>query len=84
MMAAPVVSWRRTSAFPTRFAVDCRPKDTRHDVSKDFEINIEVYSLVQRKEVLSTDKRKEANKSKVITPKRLLTSITSVSMNVIL
>ncbi|NXG46112.1 ANLN protein, partial [Psilopogon haemacephalus] len=52
---------------------------TMHDVSNDFEINIEVYSLVQRKETASTDKRKKANKSKVITPKRLLTSITSVS-----
>ncbi|XP_032551717.1 anillin isoform X2 [Chiroxiphia lanceolata] len=52
---------------------------TMHDVSNDFEINVEVYSLVQRKEVASTDKRKKANKSKVITPKRLLTSITSKS-----
>ncbi|XP_068791994.1 anillin isoform X2 [Struthio camelus] len=52
---------------------------TMHDASNDFEINIEVYSLVQRKEVTSTDKRKKANKSKVITPKRLLTSITSKS-----
>ncbi|KFV59275.1 Actin-binding protein anillin, partial [Gavia stellata] len=52
---------------------------TMHNVSNDFEINIEVYSLVQRKEVTSTDKRKKANKSKVITPKRLLTSITSKS-----
>ncbi|XP_065686187.1 anillin isoform X1 [Patagioenas fasciata] len=52
---------------------------TMHDVSNDFEINIEVYSLVQRKEVTSTEKRKKANKSKVITPKRLLTSITSKS-----
>ncbi|XP_064362624.1 anillin isoform X2 [Dromaius novaehollandiae] len=53
---------------------------TMHDVSNDFEINIEVYSLVQRKEVTSTDKRKKANKSKVITPKRLLTSITSSTL----
>ncbi|NXC90022.1 ANLN protein, partial [Cercotrichas coryphoeus] len=52
---------------------------TMHDVSNDFEINIEVYSWVQRKEVTSTDKRKKTNKSKVITPKRLLTSITSVT-----
>ncbi|NXJ55789.1 ANLN protein, partial [Spizaetus tyrannus] len=37
-----------------------------HDVSNDFEINIEVYSLVQRKEVTSTDKRKKANKSKAL------------------
>lgn len=34
---------------------------------------------VQRKEAPSTDKKKKANKSKVITPKRLLTSITSKS-----
>ncbi|NXO91369.1 ANLN protein, partial [Certhia brachydactyla] len=52
---------------------------TMHDVSNDFEINIEVYSWVQRKEFTSTDKRKKTNKSKVITPKRLLTSITSKS-----
>ncbi|NXP44254.1 ANLN protein, partial [Heliornis fulica] len=52
---------------------------TMHDVSNDFEINVEVYSLVQKKEVAGTDKRKKANKSKVITPKRLLTSITSKS-----
>ncbi|KFW06236.1 Actin-binding protein anillin, partial [Eurypyga helias] len=58
-------------AFTTTF--------TMNDVSSDFEINVEVYSLVQRKEVTSTDKRKKANKSKVITPKRLLTSITSKS-----
>ncbi|NWQ77872.1 ANLN protein, partial [Columbina picui] len=37
---------------------------TMHDVSNDFEINIEVYSLVQRKEVTSTEKRKKGNKSK--------------------
>ncbi|NXQ42961.1 ANLN protein, partial [Catharus fuscescens] len=52
---------------------------TMHDVSNDFEINVEVYSWVQRKEVTSTDKRKKTNKSKVITPKRFLTSITSKS-----
>ncbi|XP_062353267.1 anillin [Cinclus cinclus] len=52
---------------------------TMHNVSNDFEINIEVYSWLQRKEVISTDKRKKTNKSKVITPKRLLTSITSKS-----
>ncbi|NXJ15000.1 ANLN protein, partial [Odontophorus gujanensis] len=39
---------------------------TMHDVSNDFEINIEVYSLVQRKEAPSTDKKKKANKSKII------------------
>nr|XP_056713707.1 anillin [Euleptes europaea] len=52
---------------------------TLQDVSSDFEINIEVYSLVQRKETASIDKRKKSAKSKVITPKRLLTSITTKS-----
>uniref|UniRef100_A0A8D0GWJ7 Anillin n=1 Tax=Sphenodon punctatus TaxID=8508 RepID=A0A8D0GWJ7_SPHPU len=52
---------------------------TLQDVSNDFEINIEVYSLVQKKEASGIDKRKKANKSKAITPKRLLTSITTVS-----
>nr|XP_033786099.1 anillin isoform X2 [Geotrypetes seraphini] len=76
--------------FPTTF--------TLKDVSNDFEINIDVYSLVQRKEGSVPDKRKKAIKSKyhcrascipklhliqeifvilAITPKRLLTSITS-------
>ncbi|XP_075601575.1 anillin isoform X1 [Balearica regulorum gibbericeps] len=76
MVATPLASTASSLngdalAFTTTF--------TMHDVSNDFEINIEVYSLVQRKEVTSTDKRKKANKSKVITPKRLLTSITSKS-----
>ncbi|XP_038246623.1 anillin isoform X2 [Dermochelys coriacea] len=53
---------------------------TLQDVSNDFEINVEVYHLVQRKEGTgTTDKRKKATKSKVITPKRLLTSITTKS-----
>uniref|UniRef100_A0A673U3X4 Anillin n=1 Tax=Suricata suricatta TaxID=37032 RepID=A0A673U3X4_SURSU len=57
--------------FPTTF--------TLQDVSNDFEINIEVYSLVQKKDLLGPDKRKKAHKSKAITPKRLLTSITTKS-----
>ncbi|XP_053119203.1 anillin isoform X2 [Hemicordylus capensis] len=52
---------------------------TLQDVSSDFEINIEVYSLVQKRESTSTDKRKKSAKSKAITPKRLLTSITTKS-----
>ncbi|NXB14803.1 ANLN protein, partial [Rhagologus leucostigma] len=76
MVATPLASTASSLngdalAFTTTF--------TMHDVSNDFEINIEVYSWVQRKEVTSTDKRKKTNKSKVITPKRLLTSITSKS-----
>ncbi|XP_016849914.2 anillin isoform X1 [Anolis carolinensis] len=52
---------------------------TLQDVPNDFEINIEVFSLVQKKESTGTDKKKKAVKSKAITPKRLLTSITAKS-----
>ncbi|XP_058384149.1 anillin isoform X1 [Diceros bicornis minor] len=52
---------------------------TLQDVSNDFEINIEVYSLVQKKEPTGPDKKKKTYKSKAITPKRLLTSITTKS-----
>ncbi|CAN2389634.1 positive regulation of bleb assembly [Pristimantis euphronides] len=55
-------------AFPTIFTLE--------DVANDFEVYIDVYSLAQRKEVSTSDKRKKAVKSKAITPKRLLTSIT--------
>ncbi|KAF1654186.1 Anillin, partial [Aptenodytes patagonicus] len=77
MVATPLAS---TASSLNGDALTFTTTFTMHDVSNDFEINIEVYSLVQRKEVTSTDKRKKANKSKVITPKRLLTSITSVTM----
>ncbi|NWU57656.1 ANLN protein, partial [Dromas ardeola] len=76
MVATPLAS---TASSLNGDALTFSTTFTMHDVSNDFEINIEVYSLVQRKEVTSTDKRKKANKSKVITPKRLLTSITSVN-----
>ncbi|NXY21393.1 ANLN protein, partial [Atrichornis clamosus] len=77
MVATPLAS---TASSLNGDALTFTTTFTMHDVSNDFEINIEVYSWVQRKEVTSTDKRKKANKSKVITPKRLLTSITSVTM----
>ncbi|XP_027307235.1 anillin isoform X1 [Anas platyrhynchos] len=76
VVATPLAS---TASSLTGDALTFTTMFTMHDVSNDFEINLEVYSLVQRKEVASTDKRKKANKSKVITPKRLLTSITSKS-----
>ncbi|KAM6338566.1 anillin [Podargus strigoides] len=76
MVATPLAS---TASSLNGDALSFTTTFTMHDVSNDFEINIEVYSLVQRKEATSTDKRKKANKSKVITPKRLLTSITSKS-----
>ncbi|XP_032641339.1 anillin isoform X3 [Chelonoidis abingdonii] len=77
MVATPVASTANSLngdalTFTTTF--------TLQDVSNDFEINVEVYHLVQRKEGTgTTDKRKKTNKSKVITPKRLLTSITTKS-----
>ncbi|XP_010210702.1 PREDICTED: actin-binding protein anillin, partial [Tinamus guttatus] len=76
MVATPLAS---TTSSLNGDALTFTTTFTMQDVSNDFEINIEVYSLVQRKEVPSTDKRKKATKSKVITPKRLLTSITSKS-----
>ncbi|KFR09979.1 Actin-binding protein anillin, partial [Opisthocomus hoazin] len=76
MVATPLAS---TASSLNGDALTFTTTFTMHDVSNDFEINIEVYSLVQRKEVTGTDKRKKASKSKVITPKRLLTSITSKS-----
>ncbi|XP_075068662.1 anillin [Mixophyes fleayi] len=60
-------------AFPTTFTLE--------DVSNDFEICIDVYSLVQRKESPASDKRKKSTKSKAITPKRLLTSITKSNIH---
>ncbi|NXC07559.1 ANLN protein, partial [Orthonyx spaldingii] len=76
MVATPLAS---TASSLNGDALTFTTTFTMHNVSNDFEINIEVYSWVQRKEVTSTDKRKKTNKSKVITPKRLLTSITSKS-----
>ncbi|XP_015709716.1 anillin isoform X1 [Coturnix japonica] len=76
MVATPLAS---TASSLNGDALTFTTTFTMHDVSNDFEINIEVYSLVQRKEAPGTDKKKKANKSKVITPKRLLTSITSKS-----
>ncbi|XP_067366464.1 anillin isoform X2 [Channa argus] len=67
-VATPLASTHRglsgdTLTFPTKFTIS--------DVSSDFEIDIEVYCLVQKREVCS-DKKKKPNKSKAITPKRFL------------
>uniref|UniRef100_A0A8D0FA18 Anillin n=1 Tax=Strix occidentalis caurina TaxID=311401 RepID=A0A8D0FA18_STROC len=61
MVATPLAS---TASSLNGDALTFTTTFTMHDVSNDFEINLEVYSLVQRKEVTSTDKRKKANKSK--------------------
>ncbi|XP_042188426.1 anillin-like [Callorhinchus milii] len=78
MVATPLASTQNAVSgdaitFPTKF--------TLQDVSNDFEIEIEVYSLAQRQEMSSTDKKKKTNKSKAITPKRLLTSITKSNIH---
>ncbi|CAG11664.1 unnamed protein product, partial [Tetraodon nigroviridis] len=68
MVATPLASTHRglsgdTFTFPTKF--------TLSDVSADFEVDLEVYGLVQKREVCN-DKKKKPNKSKAITPKRFL------------
>ncbi|KAL2079865.1 hypothetical protein ACEWY4_023658 [Coilia grayii] len=67
-VATPLASTRNALSgdaltFSTKFDLS--------DVSNDFEIDIEVYYLVQKRE-LSSDKRKKPTKSKAITPKRFL------------
>lgn len=78
MVATPLASISSSMkgdalAFPTIFTLE--------DVSNDFEVRIDVYSLAQKKEVPTSDKRKKAVKSKAITPKRLLTSITKSNIH---
>ncbi|KAK1880100.1 Anillin [Dissostichus eleginoides] len=73
-VATPLASTHRglsgdTLSFPTSFTIS--------DVSSDFEIDIEVYSLVQRHDVCN-DKKKKASKSKAMTPKRFLAITKSV------
>ncbi|KAL3044243.1 hypothetical protein OYC64_003978 [Pagothenia borchgrevinki] len=73
-VATPLASTHRglsgdTLTFPTSFTIS--------DVSSDFEIDIEVYSLVQRRDVCN-DKKKKASKSKAMTPKRFLAITKSV------
>ncbi|XP_049890948.1 anillin isoform X1 [Epinephelus moara] len=67
-VATPLASTHRglsgdTLAFPTKFTIS--------EVSSDFTIDIEVYCLVQKRDVCS-DKKKKPSKSKAITPKRFL------------
>uniref|UniRef100_UPI0037E72A9C anillin n=1 Tax=Semicossyphus pulcher TaxID=241346 RepID=UPI0037E72A9C len=78
-VATPLASTHRglsgdTLAFPTKFNIP--------DVSSNFEIDIEVYGLVQKREVC-VDKKKKPNKSKAITPKRFLAITKSVQTPVV-
>ncbi|XP_070582394.1 anillin isoform X2 [Erythrolamprus reginae] len=61
MVATPLASTSNSLygdalSFPTTF--------TLQNVSSDFEINIEVYNLVQKKEFIGVDKKKKSTKSK--------------------
>ncbi|KAL4826513.1 hypothetical protein H8958_004871 [Nasalis larvatus] len=76
MVATPLAS---TSNSLNGDALTFTTTFTLQDVSNDFEIHIEVYSLVQKKDPSGLDKKKKTSKSKAITPKRLLTSITTKS-----
>ncbi|XP_030003215.1 anillin isoform X2 [Sphaeramia orbicularis] len=67
-VATPLASTHRglsgdTLTYPTRFTIS--------DVTSDFEIDIEVYCLVQKRDICN-DKKKKLNKTKAITPKRFL------------
>lgn len=67
-VATPLASTRSALSGD---ALTFSTKFTLSDVSNDFEIDIEVYYLVHKKE-LNSDKRKKPTKSKAITPKRFL------------
>uniref|UniRef100_A0A3Q4HTC8 Anillin n=1 Tax=Neolamprologus brichardi TaxID=32507 RepID=A0A3Q4HTC8_NEOBR len=69
IVATPLATTHRglsgdTLTFPTKFTIS--------DVDSGFDISVEVYCLVQKREICS-DKKKKANKSKAITPKKFLT-----------
>ncbi|EHB06443.1 Actin-binding protein anillin [Heterocephalus glaber] len=62
MVATPLAS---TSNFLNGDALMFTTTFTLQDVSNDFEINLEVYSLVQKKDSSGPDKKKKTSKSKV-------------------
>ncbi|XP_029590954.1 anillin isoform X1 [Salmo trutta] len=74
-VATPLASTRSAISGD---AITFSTKFTMPDVSNDFAIDIEVYCLVQKRE-LNLDKRKKPSKSKAITPKRFL-AITKSSL----
>lgn len=67
-IATPLASTRNALSGD---ALTFTTKFTLSDVANDFEVDIEVYHLVQKRE-LNHDKRKKPTKSKAITPKRFL------------
>ncbi|XDB49733.1 hypothetical protein ABFV05_003349 [Capra hircus] len=76
MVATPLAS---TSNSLNGDALTFTTTFTLQDVSNDFEINIEVYSLVQRKDPSGPDKKKKAYKSK----KSTLHSSVMASLNAV-
>ncbi|KAH0511961.1 Actin-binding protein anillin, partial [Microtus ochrogaster] len=64
MVATPLAS---TSSSLSGDALTFATTFTLNDVSNDFEINVEVYSLVQKKDSSGPDKKKKALKSKFST-----------------
>ncbi|XP_056660073.1 anillin isoform X2 [Monodelphis domestica] len=76
MVATPLAS---TADSLTGDALTFTTTFTLQDVSNDFEISVEVYSLVQKRALPGPEKKRKAAKAKAITPKRLLTSITAKS-----
>ncbi|KAM4630453.1 anillin [Polymixia lowei] len=67
-VATPLASTRSALSGD---ALTFTTKFTMSDVSNDFEVDIEIYCLVLKRELFS-DKRKKPSKSKAITPKRFL------------
>ncbi|XP_044531292.1 anillin [Gracilinanus agilis] len=76
MVATPLAS---TADSLTGDALTFTTTFTLQDVANDFEIHVEVYSLVQKRALLGPEKKRKAAKAKAITPKRLLTSIAAKS-----
>ncbi|KAJ3609176.1 hypothetical protein NHX12_023700 [Muraenolepis orangiensis] len=67
MVATPLVSTRSALSGD---ALSFKTTFTMSEVSNDFEVDIQVYCLVMKRE--GNDKKKKLNKSKAMTPKRFL------------
>ncbi|CAL8397540.1 unnamed protein product [Gadus morhua 'NCC'] len=68
MVATPLASTRSGLSGD---ALSFKTKFTMSDVSNDFEVDIQVYCLVMKREA-ANDKKKKTSKSKAMTPKRFL------------
>ncbi|CAL8363268.1 unnamed protein product [Arctogadus glacialis] len=68
MVATPLASTRSGLSGD---ALSFKTKFTMSDVSNDFEVDIQVYCLVMKRDA-ANDKKKKTSKSKAMTPKRFL------------